>query len=238
MDKEAMVLAAKSRLCRFMLQEVAAYNEMQAVSKDIMERRVKEIGDDLDEGMPMVMPSDDDPDLTDSEREKMQAAMQKREEAERARVRFSRELAAHPLLSDEMLMFNIDVLGSQSCFGDSQLNGNVLTAEDIQEVVGEEESQKIHLGYKEREEVRDTLKGHGFHTHSSGGGVVGWDLGYSCNSRDAERLCATIWAHYHTELTVGFIRVLRRGLDCPQFPGMTNWDDAQKFAKEHEITID
>lgn len=231
-----MLLAAKTRVCRYLLQEAKAYSVVSGLVEKIMERRAQ--SGEFEEGMTSEFPDEGDESLTEKERKEWREANKASQKAERERKEFCKQLAAHPLLMDDMITVDIDVLGDADCFKENQLS--ILDFESVKEEFAKQnppDDEDKPYGYREREEVRTFLKQHGFETHSSGGGLGGWDLGYSLNHRDADRFCATMWAHYYMELTTGVIRVLRKGRD-PQIPGLSNWGDAEKFAKEHDVEVD
>lgn len=211
MKKEEILHQAKIELCKLNLQAINIHNKLKLLREE------------LDE---------------DEENEERTAHRKLLRSLRNKEKRILWQLAARPDIYETLLTYHVDIWGTASCFGNVQVkedfNGE-LDVDDLSEQIKESQKKEGHYGHLERQEVEDYLAKYSFEAGSSGGGTSGWDLGFTLDKKEADRLCKVMWNKYKTELETGVIEMTRKGNHGPFM--LPEWIDWEEFAKEHNIEV-
>ena len=214
--------------CKIQLKEIRLFEER---------RKIVEVYE-TDESIENI-----DDHLTPIQKKRLKGIRGEQDDLDWELKKYLGRITANPEIQSLLKVWDLDVTGGAVCFDPLTVEEGV-SLDLVETILDKQESNSIegkteHYGYRDREEVRAFLSKYDFETHSSGGGVGGWDLGYSDTTDGADVFCELMYKEYKTEIETGLIVVTRRASEFPELPNYSGgWDAAERFAKEHNITID
>ena len=139
-------------------------------------------------------------------------------------IKFSEELAAHPLFSDIMISWMVDIHGTGHVEDDSFKT--VIDDQDFKAFVNRTGGNLAAM-------IQEVVEEAGFHITDRGGGGCSWHIGIPCNDAEARALGALVHLRFQKALVAGLIDI-RKKFWKHRLPGLYNGHDAERYLEENQ----